>query len=105
MVKRLLPVLAVGAVALTAHAAWNRRILRRPTPVDADITESIAVHIPARNEADALGDALASVQRCDGERSRGQGCCAFWPAREGSWAGGDLRSSDGHCEQVLLERS
>ena len=63
MVRRLLPVLAVGAVALTAHAAWNRRVLRRPTPVDADITESIAVHIPARNEADALGDALASVQQ------------------------------------------
>ncbi|MBL6632338.1 MAG: glycosyltransferase family 2 protein, partial [Candidatus Nanopelagicales bacterium] len=63
MVRRLLPVFAVGAVALTAHAAWNRRILRRPTPVDEDITESIAVHIPARNEVDALGDALASVQR------------------------------------------
>ena len=63
MVRRLLPALAVGAIALTAHAAWNRRVLRRPTPVDADITESIAVHIPARNEADALGDALSSVQR------------------------------------------
>ena len=49
--------------------------------------------------------ALPRGGRCDGERSRGQGCCAFWPAREGSWAGGDLRSSDGHCEQVLLERS
>ena len=63
MVRRLLPALAVSAIAPTAHAAWNRRVLRRPTPVDEGITESIAVHIPARNEADALGDALASVQR------------------------------------------
>ena len=63
MVRRLLPALAMGAIALTAHAALNRRVLQRPTPMDEDITESIAVHIPARNEADALGDALASVQR------------------------------------------
>lgn len=66
MVRRLpsiLPVLAVGAVALTAHTAWNLRKLRRPRPGDRIIDERVTVAIPARNEEDSLSEAIASVQR------------------------------------------
>lgn len=61
MVKRLVPLVALGAVALTAHTAWNLRKLRRPEP-STSIDESVGVVIPARNEQDSLADALRSVQ-------------------------------------------
>mgnify|MGYP000959380471 CR=1 FL=1 len=66
MVKRLVPLLALGAVALTAHTAWNLRKLRRPQPSATAIDEAVSVVIPARNEQDSLADALRSVQAQDG---------------------------------------
>jgi len=62
VVKRLVPLLALGAVALTAHTAWNLRKLRRPEPSATPIDEAISVLIPARNEQDSLTDAVRSVQ-------------------------------------------
>lgn len=62
MVKRLVPFLALGAVALTAHTAWNLRKLRRLEPSATPIDEAIGVLIPARNEQDSLIDAVRSVQ-------------------------------------------
>jgi glycosyltransferase involved in cell wall biosynthesis len=62
VVKRLVPLLALGAVALTAHTAFNLRKLRRPEPSVTAIDEAVSVVIPARNEQDSLTDALRSVQ-------------------------------------------
>jgi cellulose synthase/poly-beta-1,6-N-acetylglucosamine synthase-like glycosyltransferase len=66
VVKRLLPWLALGATALTVHTAWNLRHLRRPVPPQSDISEQVAVLIPARDEEQHIGQTIESVieQRC-----------------------------------------
>ncbi len=62
MVSRLLPWLAVGATALTVHTAWNLRRLRRPSPPDVEITEQVAVLIPARDEAGHIASTIDSAR-------------------------------------------
>jgi hypothetical protein len=62
VVKRLLPWLALGATALTVHTAWNLRRLRSPSEDPTDITEQIAVLIPARDEERNIGPTISSVQ-------------------------------------------
>lgn len=66
MVRKLLPWLAVGATALTVHTAWNLRHLRRPQPPSEDVTERVAVLIPARDEEQHIGSTVESVQRQEG---------------------------------------
>ena len=62
MVKRLIPWLAIGATALTVHTAWNLRHLRRPQPPIDDVTETVAVLIPARDEEQSIGVTIESVR-------------------------------------------
>jgi len=65
VVRRLppiVPALAVGAIALTAHTAWNLRKLRRPQPSGDVVDLAVTVAIPARNEQDSLEAAIASIQ-------------------------------------------
>jgi hypothetical protein len=62
VVRRLLPWLALGATALTVHTAWNLRRLRRPTVPDNDVTQKVAVLIPARDEEQHIASTIESVQ-------------------------------------------
>ncbi len=62
VVRRLLPWLALGATALTVHTAWNLRRLRSPSADETDVTEQVAVLIPARDEEQHIGSTIASVQ-------------------------------------------
>jgi len=62
MVKKLLPWLALGATALTIHTAWNVRHLRRPQPPADEVTEKVAVLIPARDEGQHIGPTIESVR-------------------------------------------
>ena len=62
VVKRLIPWLAIGATALTIHTAWNLRHLRRPQPPIDDVTETVAVLIPARDEEQSIGVTIESVR-------------------------------------------
>jgi len=65
VVKRVIPWLALGAVALSVHTAWNVRQLRRPNPPDHDVAEKIAVLIPARDEQDHIAATIQSAQNQD----------------------------------------
>lgn len=62
MVKRLVPWLALGAVALTAHTAWNLHRLRRPSTPSSEIDEYVDVLIPARDEEVHLAATIDSVR-------------------------------------------
>jgi hypothetical protein len=62
VVKRLVPWLALGAIALTAHTAWNLQRLRRPHAPNSDIDEHVHVLIPARDEEGHLAATIDSVR-------------------------------------------
>jgi glycosyltransferase involved in cell wall biosynthesis len=62
VVKRLIPWLALGATALTVHTAWNLRHLRRPAQAKDEVTENVAVLIPARDEEQHIGATIESVR-------------------------------------------
>lgn len=61
MVKKLVPLLALGAGVLTAHTAWNLRHLRRPEPPKDPVIEKVAVLVPARDEEQHIGPTIDSV--------------------------------------------
>lgn len=62
MVKRLVPLCALTAAALTAHAMWNLRKVRRPSDPGGDIDEDITVLIPARDEASHIAATIHSAR-------------------------------------------
>src|SRR6266511_3390617 len=58
------PLVATGAalaVAGTAHAAYNLRLLRVPPDDPPAITEPVSVLLPVRNEADRVEPCLRSL--------------------------------------------
>jgi hypothetical protein len=60
-VSRLLPVLAGLSAAGAVHATINMTLLRRPPEVPPRVDRSVAVVIPARDEADRIGACLAAA--------------------------------------------
>ncbi len=52
---------SLGAVALAVHTAVNLTYLRTPQPNAPEVAESVAVLIPARNQAGHIGQTLESV--------------------------------------------
>ncbi|HEV8024315.1 MAG TPA: glycosyltransferase [Candidatus Nanopelagicales bacterium] len=62
VVRRALPWLALGAAALSLHTAWNLRHLRRPQCPHAEITEKVAVLIPARDEETHIASTINSAR-------------------------------------------
>ena len=57
---------AITAAALTAHAAVNMRLIRRPRDESVTITERVSVLLPARNEAARITPTLRSLLAQEG---------------------------------------
>lgn len=57
---------AITAAALTAHAAINMRLIRRPRDESVTITERVSVLLPARNEAARITPTLRSLLAQEG---------------------------------------
>jgi hypothetical protein len=60
-VSRLVPVLAGLSAAGAAHAAVNMALLRRPPDAPPQVERSVAVVVPARDEAARIGACLAAA--------------------------------------------
>jgi len=59
---------AVTSLLLTAHAAVNMHLTRRPTNTPVDVAERISILIPARDEAERIGATLRGVLAQQGLR-------------------------------------
>jgi len=57
---------AITAAALTAHAAINMRLIRRPRDETVTITERVSILLPARNEAARITPTLRSLLAQEG---------------------------------------
>ncbi len=57
---------AVTSALLTAHAAINMALIRRPEDSPAEVDERVSVLIPARNEASRIADTLRGVLAQEG---------------------------------------
>lgn len=62
MVKRLLPICAVAAAALTLQAAWNIRTVRRAQAPRQGIDEDVTALVPARDEAECIAATIESLR-------------------------------------------
>jgi glycosyltransferase involved in cell wall biosynthesis len=60
-VRRLVGAASATAAALTAHAAINLRLLRRPRPDPTPATGLTSVLVPARDEAATIGECVRSI--------------------------------------------
>ena len=57
---------ALTSALLTAHAAINLALIRRPQNAATQVTERVSILIPARNEADRIADTLRGVLAQEG---------------------------------------
>lgn len=57
---------ALTSAALTVHAAWNMRLIRRPRDESVTIEERVSVLVPARDEAARITPTLRSLLAQEG---------------------------------------
>jgi hypothetical protein len=59
--RALVTVGSLGAVALTAHTAWNLRHLRRPPTAPPTLHERVSILVPARDEVHRIGPCVRAL--------------------------------------------